>query len=444
MVGVTFHAVITALFVLAIAAFYLRSTLFPICCDASSYLVIGHSLWTQGLSVKFPLSDVRTIGYPAFVALALWLPIPLGLTLKIVLLQSTLYWLATLAVLRASRWLIVDRPSRRALLVGLLCNPLAAMYCAETLTESLSLTMFLTMVALLLAVRGGPMDHRRRYTTPFWLGLLAGLGLIVRPANLAIFIAALVAMALPPLFAAQPLRRRLLHAMRAAGITLVGTYLTLSPQVAVNWKHHNQATPFPVVSLRDMQVREGIRHLKYATLVSTPKAQRVFYASPFAKGTEVRRTDTLDWYLRNPGRGLLNAAGHIFATVDQDPFFTYVRDLQPWYRVPLVIINAVVVVFGFAWLVRTVWRSRRQAARLPATWFILSSLAFSLGIASFAIPESRFGIVVTTMCFVSACIGATRTYVERPKVRPTWLLAGFAGCAIFALLALGMRGLANM
>lgn len=443
-VGARFCTVVTAIFVLAITAFYLRSTLFPACCDASGYLVLGQSMWAQGFGAKLVLSDVRTVGYPTFVALAFWLPIPLALKLKVVVLQSILYWLAAMAVVRSSQGLLVDRPSRRALLVGLLGNPLAAMYCAETLTESLSLTVLLTMTAVLLAVRRSPMEYRRRFTTPFWLGLVAGLGLLVRPANLALFIAALVAMALPPLFADQPLRRRLRHSMRSVAVTLVGMYLAISPQIAVNWKHFNQATPFPAVSLGDLQMREGIHHLKYATMVGTPRVRQIYYASPFVKGTEVRRTDTFDWYLRYPGRGLLSVAGHIFATVDQDPFFTYVRDLEPWYRISLVIINGVVVVFGFAWLVRTLWRSRREAARRPAAWFILSSTAFSLGIVSFAIPESRFGLLVTTVCFVSTCIGATRTFVQRPKVRLAWVLAGLAGSAAFALLALGMRGLANM
>src|SRR5581483_6957203 len=125
--------------------------------------------------------------------------------------QSILYWLAALAVVRSSRRALRDRPSRRALFIGLLGNPAAAMYCAETLTESLSLSVFLTAVAVLLIVESNPIEYRRRFTIPFWLGLLAGFALIVRPANVALLIAALLALALPPLFVRQPMHLRLLH-----------------------------------------------------------------------------------------------------------------------------------------------------------------------------------------------------------------------------------------
>lgn len=443
-VGARFCALVTVLFAAAIAAFYLRSTLFPTCCDASGYLVLGEGMRSQGFFAKLLLSDVRTIGYPAFIALSSWLPLPLSLKLKAIVLQSVLYWLAAMAVVRGSRSVLEDRASRMAVVVGLVGNPLAAMYCAEPMTESLSLTVFLTMVAVLLSVRRNPIEHRRRFTVPFWLGLLAGLGLIVRPANLALLMGALAAMAIPPLFANQPWRRRLLHAARSIAVTSVGIYLAISPQIAVNLKLFNKATPFPTAPLGELQMKEGVRHLKYATFVGSPKVQNVRYASPFARGTEVRPTDTFDWYLRYPGRGALNVAGHVFATFDQDPFFTYVRDFEPWYRIPLVIINAIAVVFGLGWLASVLWRNRRQSMLRPSAWFVLSSMLLSLGVVAFAIPESRFGLLANSICFASACVATARTLVGRRNIRLRSLLAGFAISAVFAVLALGMRGLASL
>jgi hypothetical protein len=443
-VGVRFCALVTVFFAAVIAAFYLRSTHIQNCCDASSYMVLGLGMQEQGPFAKLVLSDIRTIGYPAFVAFASWLPIALGLKVKIVLLQSLLYWLAAMAVVRGSRGMLGTRTSRRALVVGLLGNPLAAMYCAESLTESLSLTLFLTMAAVLFSARKNPIELRRRFTIPFWVGLLAGVGLLVRPANLALVIGALLAMAMPPLLAELPLRRRLLHATRSIAVTAVGLYVALSPQIAVNLKLFNKATPFPTASLGELQMKEGLRHLKYATFVGTPKVQQVRYASPFARGTEIRPTDTFQWYLRNPGRGFLNVTGHVFAALDQDPLFTYVSDLSPWYRIPVAILNALVVVFGLGWLARMLGRHRREAARRPWVWFIVSSGVLSIGVVALAIPESRFGLLANSLCFAAASIAIARIIAEPRPLRVGWVVAGLTGSTVFALLALGMRGLASM
>jgi hypothetical protein len=443
-VGVRFCIVVTVFFAAAITAFYLRSTRIQSCCDASSYMVLGLGMREHGAFAKLVLSDLRTIGYPAFVAFASWLPIALGLQVKIVLLQSLLYWLAAMAVVRGSRRMLGTRASRRAVVVGLLGNPLAAMYCAESLTESLSLTLFLTMVAVLFSVRRNPSELRRRFTVPFWLGLLAGVGLLVRPANLALVLGALLAMAMPLLLAELPLRRRLLHAARSIAVTTVGLYVAISPQIAVNMKLFGKATPFPTASLGELQMKEGLRHLKYATFVGTPKVQQVRYASPFARGTEIRPTDTFQWYLRNPWRGGLNIAGHVFATFDQDPLFTYVSDMEPWYRIPVAILNALVVVFGLGWLASALWRHRREAVVLPWAWFIVSSAVLSIGVVALAIPESRFGLLANSLCFAAAALALARTIAEPRTIRVGWILAGLTGSTVFALLALGMRGLASM
>jgi hypothetical protein len=443
-VGVRFCAVVTVFFAAAIAAFYHRSTHIQSCCDAGSYVILGLGMRAQGPFAKLVLSDIRTIGYPAFVAFASWLPSSLGLDVKIVLLQSLLYWLAAMAVVRGSRRVLGSRTSRRGVVVGLLGNPLAALYCAETMTESLSLTLVMTIVAVLFQVRRNPIELRRRFTIPFWVGLLAGVGLLIRPANLALLIGALLAMAMPPLLAELPLRRRLVNATRSIAVTTVGIYLAISPQIAVNLKLFNKATPFPTASLGELQMKEGLRHLKYATFVGTPKVQQVRYASPFARGTEIRPTDTFQWYLRNPWQGGLNVAGHVFATLDQDPLFTYVTDMEPWYRIPVAILNALVVVFGFGWLARTLWRQRREAVRLPWAWFIVSSAMLSLGMVALAMPESRFGLLANSLCFAAASLGIARTIAEPRAIRVGWILAGLTGSAVFALLALGMRGLASL
>ena len=64
------------------------------------------------------------------------------------------------------------------------------------------------------------------------------------------------------------------------------------------------------------------------------------------------------WYLEHPGRGLLTIALHTFNLTDQDLLFTYSRDLDPWYRVPLGIVNHAAVALGALGLVLLGCRAR--------------------------------------------------------------------------------------
>lgn len=436
LVGRRFYMVLTLAFFAMTAAFYARTSHVALIGDAASHLQMGQQMQADGVMGRYSLSSVRTIGYPAFIALAIKAPLPLKLTAKIVVLQTLLYWLVATLLLVFSPHLLQDQRHRRLLALGLFLNPLAALYCAEVLTEGLSLVALLGSATILLVLSGD--SRRRRIPLLFSLGILAGLALIIRPANLALVAASLVGVATPMLLRGTSLGRRVAAVVASLLPVLVGIYVAISPQLASNWKHFNKATPFPTIELGKFQVQSGILLLRYGTFVANPVAQ-IRYTNPFAKAHALKPSDGIDWYGRNPGAGLLSVAGHAFATVAQDPLYTYTTDLKPWYRIPVLAVNAFVVIAGLAWLLGSFWRNRVLALRNPVACFLLVVVAAALTIGAFSAAESRFGLQVVSIVFVGSCLAVGS---GSKRLRSKWLIAGIVGSPLFVFLALKLGDLA--
>ncbi len=433
--GRRLYIVLTLAFFALTAAFYVRTSRVSLIGDASSYLSMGQEMQAQGVMQRYSLSSVRTIAYPAFISLALKNPLPLKLTTKIVVLQTLLYWATATLLLILSGHVLPDQRSRRLLALGLFLNPLAALYCAEILTEGLSLSALLGCATILLAL-----DHygqRQRIPLLFSLGMLAGVALIIRPANLALVAASLVAVATPSLLGGAALRRRAAAVVGGLLPVVVGIYVAISPQLASNWKHFNKMTPFPTMELGKFQIQSGILMLRYATFVN-PVAQ-VRYDNPFAKAHPLKPTDGIDWYGNNPGAGLMSIAGHAFATVAQDPLYTYTTDMKPWYRIPVLALNAFAVIAGLAWLLGAFWKHRWLALQNPFACFLLAVVAATLTIGAFSAAESRFGLQVISIAFVGVCLAVGSGALHR---RSRWLMAGVVGSPIFVFLALKLGDLA--
>jgi hypothetical protein len=442
-VGKAWFAVLTVAFFALAVAFFLRSRSFARCCDALGYLELGQSIRLHGLTAKMLLSYLRTVGYPAFIALVARFPSRVGLDLKVAVAQTLLYWLAVAALLRSSRRILAELRSRRALAVGLLLNPCAAMYCAETMTESLSLTLFLACIVVALATPRGGFDPVRRNLLRFALGLLAGYALIVRPANLVLVLSATLAVAAPEIFSRSKLLPRLRELVIALAALWVGVYVAISPQIAVNQKHFGKATPLPVAQLGELQIGEGIRMLKYGTFVGPKTYRPIRYPNPFAEGTFIRAQDTYRWYLRYPGMGTLTVVGHVFAALALEPFHVYTRDLNPWYEMPVAALNGFVVVFGLGWLAIQLWRNRRRAVVSPPAWLLVSALASSFGLLAVACPETRFGVIAISVAFAAVCVGAERTVTSR-KARPALVVGGVVASLLFAMLVIALGSSASV
>jgi len=439
LVGRRFYLLLTLCFFAMTAAFYVRASAIPPIGDSIGYMAMAKDISIIGVMAVHRMSDIRTIGYPTFIALVAKCPLPLEPAQTVVLAQAVLYWLVASLLLGLSRGLLAYRRSRRLLGVGLFLNPLPALYCSEILTEGLSLVALAACMTVILALARNRRKPARRVYLLFSLGLIAGLALIVRPANLGLVLASLACTAIPPLFSHAPLMRRLIDS--AAGLlpVLVGVYIAASPQIASNWKYYDKATPLPTFELGKFQVHEGIQILKYGTLATAP-VLRIWIVNPFVEKTVVRNDDGFEWYQRNPGRGLLTMAGHVFATLVQDPLYCYVVDLKPWYLPLVILINAFVVVVGLGGLLGLSWRHRRSAVSMPAAWFVLATLGASMAIAAISAAESRFGLQTLSIAFVAACLAVGRA--SQLRSRPGLLVAGIAASLVFIFLALKLGDLA--
>jgi hypothetical protein len=188
----------------------------------------------------------------------------------------------------------------------------------------------------------------------------------------------------------QP-RRQTVAAISAL-VLLVG--LPMLPQLAYNVVRFGRWTPLVADNLGVMQQAWGVSDIKYATAMPPIAEAKVHYENPFLPGTLLDETSPLQWYTNYPLRGLLTLALHTFNLLDQDLLFTYSRDLDPWYRIPLGVINHGIVFFGFIGLglVAGDVRSSRHTATREAFLLLIAAMLCNWAIHVLTAVEMRFGL----------------------------------------------------
>jgi Dolichyl-phosphate-mannose-protein mannosyltransferase len=179
---------------------------------------------TYGLKIDGNLvpADLRTPGYPAFLAGVHWLlgPSPTGVML-VQTVADTLgcFVVAAIAALTASE-AARQRVAVAALWLAALC-PFTANYAATVLTETLAVS--LTAAALLLLVVDG-----ERFSFP--AGVVTGLGTLVRPDGVLVLAAAAL------VFARRWRRPRDWRKLVRVGMLIgAGLLVPLAPWAARNW-----------------------------------------------------------------------------------------------------------------------------------------------------------------------------------------------------------------
>jgi hypothetical protein len=394
---------IVAAAVLAAHGFYLRILWYPSEFDAKNYLDIATDIAKQGLFAQYYYSQIRTYGYPLLLA---------GLLSVSRLTGASWVWLvfeSQLALYLAAAWMVrqsirLFAPSlARIVFIGLAANVLPLSYTAETLTESVSASLLLGVCASWL--RLWQSSGRGRWVWLVTGSLLAGFAVMVRPANL--FLAAAWLLAAGALVWA-----RFDSSVRRAGACAVMAICLLAPmlpQYANNVRHYDKPTPLVASTLALYQQYVGVEHLKYATGLPPVPTPSVYYNNPFAQGRPIDGAKPLRWYVDHPLQGALTLGLHVFNMLDQDLLFTYSRDLDPWYRLPLALFTHGGLALAFmAWLLftRTAWqaslpplqgeglrneRHREFDRRLP--WLALTVLAsLHIGLHAVTLVEMRFGL----------------------------------------------------
>ena len=390
--------------------FYWRIVVYPSAFDAQNYFDIAADIDRNGLFSKFYYSDVRTYGYPLFLVSLLRAANLSGIPVGFLMFEAqlALYLYAAYWVRRglARLW-----PAFAALaFIGIVLNVFALSYTPESLTESVSLSLILVATACWLALIAGPTTWR-----PVLAGSLAvGVAVMVRPANLFALFTWMLAVA-AVCFARRPKARSLATIIVAL---LVGVLVPMLPQYINNVRNYGQHTALVAAPLGYNQQIWGISFLKYATALPPVPNPSIFYDNPFANAGPVNAARPVTWYAQYPLAGTLTLALHTFNMLDQDLLFTYSRDLDPWYRIPLGILNHALVATALVGIALLVARARRERLYALAAVATIAYLVSHIALHATSAVEMRFGLPLLVLAGPAA-IAAVR---ELARARTKWLL----------------------
>ncbi len=410
--------------------------------DASAYVDLALGWRKQGSFGH--LDPVRTYGYVSFLYFCSFLlggarqALVWGAAgMQALLYAGAVWWLAMTVAARS-------RALGDAVRIGLLLNPILIALVMDTMTESLTLIVTLVMLTALLRAAAIPVFSAK---LPWLIGgaALASFSVMIRPANWALLLAWNVAI-LPILFDSSlqaTLKRLFAYGATVSAISL----LVWSPQLDATHRASGHASVFPA-GLGNLQIAEGIRHIKYATQVNADHiAAAMPYPNPWLTG--IADTQSWTWYFSNSWAGPLTAAGHVFNALNYDHPFVYVYDTSLPWSVPLAFICWVVYSLAAADIVTEVvrWRERSSARPefVPGVLFLSTMTAASLATISISQPESRFSTLILAAAGVLACHCMLRmgnfSGAQRFRIAATSVATGILGVLISewmkALLKLG-------
>ncbi|MFN8633499.1 MAG: hypothetical protein U0893_06555 [Chloroflexota bacterium] len=380
----------------------------PIVYDALGYVLMGKVFATGRIDGQ-ALIDlgwiVRTCGYPVFLA---------PFTALAGANDDVLEWLVfagQLAIDLAASWSFARRVALafgdarwgRWTLAVVALNPFQLILTGLLLADFLSSASIAVAVALLL-----PPRETRPSARVLRDGVLAlvclSLAAEIRPANAVLLPVGGLLWAIQWLRAARGTTGRLELGRLFGGLVLVGvaTLVPMAPQIALNWMIYGVPHPFVVGSLYETQLRLGLPNLKVIGLVPwgyfvDPTAN---YQSPFGtdQGDLPRAVSTV------PLGVIGTYALHVFALLDQDYPFPYVREIDAWHRWPLSTVNylflgAVVVGQVVGWR-----RWCRPGSRLAWSVVLVMTLAYA-GISLPTRVECRSGLPLFTLLAPAAAGG---------------------------------------
>ncbi len=315
----------------------------------------------------------------------------------------------------------------------MLVNFYVLIYASQSLTESLSLTLLVFAAGAWVALWNNGLAPIK---WPLLAGsLVVGFGLMVRPANMFMVAAWMFGVAVVWLRHRRPARR----AVFDAAIMLVAIALPMTPQIVNNAVHFGTVSPLVNSDIGHLQQTVGVQNLKYATAMPPVPHPRVFYDNPLFAGTTVSETSPWTWYFKYPLRGAATLALHTFNLTDQDLLFTYSRDLDPWYRVPLGIVNHAVMALGLVGLLLLAERVRisGEPRWRDAYIVLLALLGCNWAVYAWTAVEMRFGSVLLLVFFPLAGYAAMRLAVVNSFSVRGGVLFGIAAYVLVAMLLSG-------
>ena len=415
---VTFTAVLVAVVLSQLVAWTNLSR--PLCCDAYGYAAIAEQMRVAGgIGFRYELSDVRTYGYPWLLSHLFSFASVVGVARRWVTFEFQLIFYITAAWMLSAA---IRKFSKTTAIVGfcaLLVNYSALVYATEVLTESVSLSLILITCACWL--RWLASNCARGYVWVALGALAAGFAMAIRPAN--VFMAPVYVSALV-LGAIWHNRHcwwvALLRGVALSTIAATVLILPLIPQRLYNRTFHNSNSWLMATDLGEAQMRGGITHIKYATAVPPNSDVSIYYGNPCFDSFTTVSTPAWRWYLKNPFEALCTAALHLFGLLDQDLLFTYVVDLDPWYRIPWGVICHSSVFLAAWFFFRAVRFTWGQDSILIGRLFVTVIGLYILSFLAVHVPsrvEVRFGLPLYLLVFPLAGLALAQLAAQCWSVR---------------------------
>ena len=402
--------------------FFIPAFVCPLIHDSAGYVTLANGYLAKGLLSFVPqLTEVRTYGYPLFLAIFIRLSEWTGVNFRILVFESQLLlYLLSIVFLRWQCLRAKISPALSRPLFYVCCfNPFIFAYTGYTLTESLSTTLLLLIIGCVVALQVAEtaQDHSKIVFTG---SLLVGFSIMVRPGNLYLLPAWVIVVALNIFYTYKhrlPAEARKALGLYKALMLIAGVAASTFPQVVSNAIHFNRWTPLIVKDLGTELQLAGIWWLKYATCNISGVHPQVFYFNPWVAGSQIDALHPLRWYWQYPGRGLSTAAVHIFNLVDQDFPFPYTTTLTPGYYPAAAILNHIMVGLGLIGVCLVVrGRMFSDRASKVLAWLLIGLLACYVGPHMWLSVEARYGLVVLLALYGLGVFAAT--YVVR---RASWL-----------------------
>lgn len=400
----------------------------PIRGDAQGYYDLAMQISRQGL-LSFA-SPVRTYGYPTFLALLIQV---VGTDPEQV--RNAAFWVQ-LALFVGAAWIGAGRlaralgtPDRAPWIyaVTVLC-PFILIHSIQMLTDVLSVILVYLAVTLSLPIEAANAPGRTRRTVlcGMLVMLLGGLAVMLRPANLALL------PVLVGVWAFRTVRRRDLP-WRAWPALFALLALPFVPQMVFNARAYGVPHPLVTMDLYAANTAVGMEAAKYGTITITGIPARLYYANPFRPTSDPK---SLGQFLaQEPLKLVGTLAVHAFAVFDQDFPFTYITDLNPWYRWWLAVPNYLYVLGGVVGLlVGLRWPPGDDAAQRARSRFTFGVLGAAAGaMLAIYLPsavECRFSLPLYPLLAVPFILAVERLGVVTAR-RPVLLLPVVLGAGLW-------------
>lgn len=316
----------------------------PPCCDAASYVEIAKTYAVTGVSKSGNFLDtLRLYGYPLFLSFIIKIAAILGLQFTFVLfvVQLTMFFLGAylLSQLIAKNF---SPQVGQIVFFALLANIVIYPNLATSLTDGLTVVLFIFIAYSILKIFISTLSDAIPAKIVGWsilLGYLVGFAIMVRPASIYLLLLLFVVMCL--FIWLQKANLPSLGLLTVLSIA-VGFMFAVTPQVVYNFSSFNVFSFMPVTDLGALQFDVGTHSLKYLTNLSGGNPQ-LCYESPWTLGAH---GEGLIWYLHNPLIGFKTIFMHLYGALDHDYLFTYVYNLNIWYRPILFLFSQFVVFWG--------------------------------------------------------------------------------------------------